>query len=456
MATALTTASPEPAALDPAIAASRSVSRARALGAALAFGGFALLWVPRTWTAALGIEMFAAAFWLWSRVADDAREQVQRWSWLRRPATALWLATAAHAVSNALGMSPHGVTGGSIGALGHVEAVAIIWAGLELLAALPVARPYADLPGPLLGVRPWLPVVLPAAGFAILWRQREHWMHVAQAREAAIVLLIVTAWLGALRAFGRRQWVSGLRWLLVADSALAGVLVALGTVDPASSLLLWGAAVGGRAYLLAGELRGAAPRRGPLLTRLWSLAMAVASASLAFPVLIALGMGPGGVARPLYYIAAALPVLLSAAITTRRHIEAPERRLMVRPRRTLTLGHAMAVLSLVSGPLALLFAWWRGFEASLTAVLIATLPVFVGSVLAMPGREWPLREPARGGARWVFHFVVDRERWLVGALVRLAKTLSAPFRDLHTGDPQEYLLFVIGVAALALTLPLLR
>jgi hypothetical protein len=35
-------------------------------------------------------------------------------------------------------------------------------------------------------------------------------------------------------------------------------------------------------------------------------------------------------------------------------------------------------------------------------------------------------------------------------------TLAAPLRDLHTGDAQEYLLFLVGVAVLALLLPVLR
>ena len=34
--------------------------------------------------------------------------------------------------------------------------------------------------------------------------------------------------------------------------------------------------------------------------------------------------------------------------------------------------------------------------------------------------------------------------------------LCAPLRDLHTGDAQEYLLFLVGLAVLALVLPLLR
>jgi hypothetical protein len=44
----------------------------------------------------------------------------------------------------------------------------------------------------------------------------------------------------------------------------------------------------------------------------------------------------------------------------------------------------------------------------------------------------------------------------VGAFQRLVRVLSAPLRDLHTGDAQEYLLFLAGLAVLALTAPLLQ
>ena len=131
----------------------------------------------------------------------------------------------------------------------------MVWAGLELLAALPLARPYSDLPGPLLEVRPWLPVMLPAAGFAVLWRQAPHWTQIEAVRNAAVTLLLLTAVLASLRAFARRQWVASLRWITISDSALAAILVARG-VDPRVSALLWFAAFGGHAYLLAGELRG--------------------------------------------------------------------------------------------------------------------------------------------------------------------------------------------------------
>ena len=43
-----------------------------------------------------------------------------------------------------------------------------------------------------------------------------------------------------------------------------------------------------------------------------------------------------------------------------------------------------------------------------------------------------------------------------GASPALLRALGAPLRDLHTGDAQEYLLFLVGVAVLALLLPLLR
>src|SRR2546426_12270526 len=47
--------------------------------------------------AALGMELVAAGFWTWARAAEDAREQVPRWAWLRRPASALWIAVGIHA-----------------------------------------------------------------------------------------------------------------------------------------------------------------------------------------------------------------------------------------------------------------------------------------------------------------------------------------------------------------------
>src|SRR3989442_1253452 len=83
---------------------------------------------------------------------------------------------------------------------------------LELLAALPLARPFSDRPGPLLAIGPWLPLVLPAAGFLVLWRQAAHWTPVPWVRASAVSLLVLTAFLAALRAFSRGQWTATLRW----------------------------------------------------------------------------------------------------------------------------------------------------------------------------------------------------------------------------------------------------
>jgi hypothetical protein len=52
--------------------------------------------------------------------------------------------------------------------------------------------------------------------------------------------------------------------------------------------------------------------------------------------------------------------------------------------------------------------------------------------------------------------VVGVERRAVALLIGLGRALIAPSRDLHTGDAQEYLLFLVGLSVLALVLPLLR
>jgi len=56
----------------------------------------------------------------------------------------------------------------------------------------------------------------------------------------------------------------------------------------------------------------------------------------------------------------------------------------------------------------------------------------------------------------LFHGVLAFERSLRSLLGRVALALGAPARDLHTGDAQEFLLFLTGVAVLAVVLPLLR
>ncbi|MBI1799083.1 MAG: hypothetical protein HYR73_05300 [Candidatus Eisenbacteria bacterium] len=195
---------------------------------------------------ALALELLALAFWSWSRASADAVHQLRRWTWLRRPAKALWLAAAAATLVPSL--AP-----GSSAALWipRVAAAAVVWGGLELMAALPLARPYSDLSGPLLAMRPWLPALLPSAGFAVLWRSASLWTAVDGVRSVTLTLLLVTALLASLRAFGRRQWATALRWLTVSESALAAALVAMRSLPGPIALLLWLGACGGRSFMLA-------------------------------------------------------------------------------------------------------------------------------------------------------------------------------------------------------------
>jgi hypothetical protein len=433
------------------------------LGAVLCIVAFPLLVTEALWSGALGLETLALAFWVWARAAEDAREQVPRWAWLRRPAKALWIAAAAQAPTPA---AAHGAR--EIAELLRlVEAVTLVWAGLELLAALPVARPFSDLPGPLLALRPWLPVVLPGAGFLVLWRHAGSWVGVEPVRSVAVVLLVLTALLGALRAFGRLQWTASLRWLGIAEGSLAALLVAQGAVPPEVSLALWMGACGGRALMLAGELRGATPRRGALLHRLWRLAAWVASASLSWPLLVSLGSGPAERAGALAFVATSMPVALVSWITVRRFVEAPERRQVMRLDPALTASHLGALLTLILGPIALVAAWWSGFEASWPGSVIALAPAVLGGWLGLLGGG--VREPvpglpaleragarARAAARGAFHGFVAFEGRLVRAVTGVLRALTVPVRDLHTGDPQEYLLLVVAVALLAVLLPFLR
>ena len=91
----------------------------------------------------------AAGFWIWARGAEDRAAQLPRWAWMRRPASALWLATGLHEVMvpTGLGILPPLTT--PAGAIARLEALAILWGALELMAALPLARPFSDRPGPL-------------------------------------------------------------------------------------------------------------------------------------------------------------------------------------------------------------------------------------------------------------------------------------------------------------------
>jgi hypothetical protein len=461
---------------------------ARHVGAVLCGAGLGLLWFPSLLVTALGAELLAAAFWLWARATENAREQVARWAWLRRPAQALWLAAAIEILMPGLLGFGFG-RGSAVELLRWLQAGAVVWAGLELLAALPLARPYSDLSGPLLGIRPWLPAILPAAGFMLLWRHQAEWVGIARVRDAASALLLLTAILAALRAFGRLQWLVSLRWLLISDSALAAVLVAQGIAPPEVAMLLWLGACGGRTFLLASELRSAAPRRGPFISALWRTAGWVASTSLSWPILIALGAGAER--RPLLLIATIVPVVVTTWVIVSRLEEATERRLMVRPGPPLTLGHLAAVLTMLMGPAALVTTWRFGLPAPWPEALLALAPAVISGAAATVVLRWrrehagitheapgvlvdPAQSPERfaagqrlaaiervserlrGGSRNVFRWITGFERRMVAGLERLGQMLFSPIHDLHTGDAQEYVLLLAGLTVLALTTPLLN
>jgi len=439
----------------------------RRLGGALCVAGLGLVWWPSLWTGALGLELVAAAFWVWARAASDRDEQLPRWRWLRRPALALWLATAAQAVQQEA--VRHGLLPYSLATLLlWTQAAGVVWAGLELLAALPLARPFSDRPGPLLTVGPWLPALLPSTGFVILWRHVGHWTAVPEVRRTALLLLIVTAVLATLRAFGRGRWVASLRWLIVADCVFASMLVALAVVPHEVSLLLWLGACGGRVALLAGELRGMAPRRVAASLLLWRISNWAASIALSWPLLVTLGFGPPGLASPWAAFPTAFAVALGAWVTIRRMVEAPERRAMVRRESAVSVSRLTAMLTMVTGPIALIMAWWSGFDAPGPAGLIAALPSIGAGAVAWWLDRRPAKAPAgspeaergvdvaRRLATVLYRGITALERRVVDALSKVAGALMAPSRDLHTGDAQEYLLFLIGLSVVALFLPLLK
>jgi hypothetical protein len=358
------------------------------------------------------------------------------------------------------------------------------------VAALPLARTYSDLPGPLLTLRPWLPAILPAAGFSLLWTQQNQWVGVTGVRNVATALLLLTAILASLRAFTRLQWLVSLRWLLVSDTALAGLLVAVGVLRPEVVLMLWLGACGGRIYLLAAELHGATPRRGATLSRLWRAASWVSSTALAWPILAALSFGPGGHAA--YFAVAIIPVVLTAWVLVGRLDEAPERRMLVRPHAPITLAHVGAILTIAIGPVALFIGWRSGWNTPWPLSFSGLVPPLLAGAFATAVLRWRIVRDdgaGRGGltamgapggagaaarataalamverssermraiAHRVYRVFTGFERRLVGLLEAIGGAATSPARDLHTGDAQEYVLFLAGLIVLALLLPLLR
>lgn len=447
-------------------------------GVLLCVPGLLLLWWPSLWASALGVELVATAFWWWARAAPDPSREIPRWAWLRRPAAALWLAAALHAAVPGLSHQSAWFRQ-SLELWRHVDAIAVVWAGLELLAALPLTRPFSDLPGPLLAIRPWLPAILPAAGFAVLWRQAPHWTQVAEVRAVTEVLLVLTAVLATLRAFGRRRWTASLRWLVVSDCAMAVLLITVGAVLPGVVLMLWIAACGGHAFLLAGELRGAAPRRGMALSLMWRVSTFVSSAALTWPALVTLFPTSAERLRTLDFPAAAIATMLTAWINVGRIVEAPERRTLMRADPVVTFSHLGALIGLVTAPVALLGALVTGFHPPLLVGVVALVPALLGGALAVWSRRHAaalgaaapgvpggasegVAQPAHAGtalrqfARVTFNVVVTLERTVVSFFGRLAQAVTSPLRDLNSGDAQDYLLFLVGLSVLVLVLPLLR
>lgn len=428
----------------------------RTVGGLLCAAGLALLVLPARFAPALGVEALAAGFWWWARAAEDPGLQIRRWSWLRRPATALWLAAA---IEVAL---PAAVPPTTLAFWSRVEAIAVVWAALELLAALPLARPYSDLPGPVLSHGPWLPALLPAAGFLLLWRLGPRWLDVDEVREATAVLLLLTAALAVVRAYGRRRWTAALRWLVVYDGALAGVLLSSRAVPPWIVVVLWAGAFGTHAFLLAAELAGATPRRGAVAAMVWRLTAWVSTTALSWPLLAAAdGLRPP---RDVLALAAGgVTAALAAWVNVARLVEAPERRALARPGSGLALSRVAPAVLLAGVPLALAGAWWVGFAPGPLFTLLALVPPLAGGGLALatlrpaePGRGARAGQRAQHAARALFRVVIVLERALVGWVIRLLRLAAVPLRDLHTGDAQEYLLFLAGVAVLAILLPLLR
>ncbi|MFM7232177.1 MAG: hypothetical protein ACKO3S_09340 [bacterium] len=456
------------------------------LGAVCATSGVALLMLPGVLWAALGVELMAMAFWLWARTMPERAETMARWSWLRRPAMALWLATAlfmalpelrqmyapvvGHGPSNPFGVpsfvpAPLPVSRDPMALLRTLAALAVLWAGLELMAALPLSRPFPDLTGPVRTLGPWLTALLPVTGFLVLWRQAELWTTAPFVREVATVALLLAALLAALRAYTRRSLTASLRWLVVFDSTLASLLVARDVVPGEIAALLWLGSAGGRLIALAAELRGQAVRRGPQLTRLWRWAGWVAGGALAWPLLCDVGFGDGRF-HPIEFAVLVPPVFVASLLWLQRVVEAPERRAVARPEDRLpAISRMGALATLLAGPASLAWAGWRGFAAEPLPALLALAPIVLAwwpihrarGVVPEPAEPEPASGPGtRDFALNTFHAVTAVERQMAGAIAVVARLLGAPARDLHSGDAQEYLLFLVGVAVLSLLLPLLR
>src|SRR5262249_40715596 len=170
--------------------------------------------------------------------------------------------------------------------------------------------------------------------------------------------------------------------------------------------------------------------------------------------------------HPVEFFVLAAPVLLASALWLNRVVEAPERRSMARREdRVPRVSRLGAVATLLAGPASLAWARAQGWSVSSTAGFFAAIPAVlawwpVRRLLPAPEAGGAGRESVAGGPRdfalSTFRAVAVIERQGAAAIATVARALGAPARDLHSGDAQEYLLFLVGVAVLPLLLPLLR
>ena len=418
---------------------------------AVAFGH---LLVPRLLAAALGVECLAAAFWLSARAAVDPAAPLRRWEWLRRPAIALWVATLFQILERVVirdGIATEGLPYLFVQTTGRL---AVCWAGLDLIGALPGARTFSDRSGPLPGGGFRMPALLPPAGALLFLRQSAAWSIDFRGIDVVQVVLVLAALIAALRAFGRSSWRRCLRWLLVTECALAALLTTVAVLRSSVALALWAGACGGLALWLIAEHRGAALRRTPELIQLWRFAGWSSTTALGWPLL--LGYLHGLQRRMGLAIAVAIVGALVAWIVVRRPQRAPERRGVGRPVPFVTFHRVAAVVTMLLGPMSLAAAWSMGFRAPLAEGLIALLPFALGGALAA-SPALPLPSVAvRGFAHTLFHLVARAEHQLVVRTGRSGRLLASPLRDLHTGDAQEYLLFLVGMCVLMLLIPVLQ
>ena len=421
---------------------------------ALCAAAFALLLVPRLLAAALGVECLAAAFWLSARAAQDPATPLHRWEWLRRPATALWVATLLQMLERVVVRDGISTDGLPYLFVVTTARLAVCWAGLDLIGALPGARTFTDRSGPLPGGGFRMPALLPPAGALLFLRQSAAWSIDFRGIDVVQVVLVLAALIAALRAFGRNSWRRCLRWLLVTECALAALLTSVAVLRSSVALALWAGACGGLALWLIAEHRGAALRRTPELIQLWRLAGWTSTTALGWPLL--LGYVHGLQRRPVLAIVVALVGALVAWVVVRRPQPAPERRGVGRPVPLVTFHRVAAVATLLLGPMSLAAAWSMGFRAPLAEGLLAFLPFALGGGLAA-APSLPLPSVAmRGFAHTLFHLVARAEHQLVVRTGRSGRVLASPLRDLHAGDAQEYLLFLVGMCVLMLLIPVLQ